>query len=380
MLKYTGMDSHPFWNLIEEFHTQESVERLNGVVGLAAVQRLRELLEPNWKVSATGRHPLEGKLRLGSEQNYWWLSHFVRKLDEVGEVPGSETVVSRLASADEYAGALAELDFALKLKLSGHQTRFVARNKQPTPDLVTKIQNQEVEVEITSFNPSDEDRRSMEAIGIIQVATLGKAVAGGVFGRVPSDGELNELKEDMQRAIGTAEETQDVVPVNIPGLLNILVADRGSASKLPEKWRGLIEMRTKTPLPKKDRLARLVEEKVKHHFSNTVPSVLVVYDRLTWAEKVREFFDDPQRDVEDVVGTFPNVVGVILVHPFTSHRPLEPERIDLETRSFLGYSMPDNEAERCIVWRNPMSEHPALESVISCFTEFPSNLERLFGS
>jgi hypothetical protein len=169
-----------------------------------------------------------------------------------------------------------------------------------------------------------------------------------------------------------------MVRLNIPGLLNCYIEPEDLPSEIPALWRGSFVMRSPSPRPKKDRLAMKIEEKAKSQLSRSKPSILVVYDRFSSPDEIERFFDE--KEVELVVGTFHNLEGVILVCPFNAWDSPPSRRVNKNGRTYVEYSLPDNEVERYVIWGNPMiSNRSVLEHIIDSLTDFPSNLARLLG-
>ena len=138
-------------------------------------------------------------------------------------------------------------------------------------------------------------------------------------------------------------------------------------------------MRTQSPRPKKDRLAKTIVEKAKAQLSRSKPSLLVIYDRFSNPDEPQGFLDE--KDIEIVVGTFPKLAGVILVFPFNPLDSPPPKRVNKNGRSYVEYSLSDSEVERCVIWGNPMVNHRSvLEPIIKCLTDFPDNLNKMFAS
>src|SRR2546422_347644 len=64
---------------------------------------------------------------------------------------------------------------------------------------------------------------------------------------------------------------RSMVELNIPGLLNCYIAPEDLTSEIPVPWRGSFVMRTQSPRPKKDRLAKTIVEKAKAQLSRSKP-------------------------------------------------------------------------------------------------------------
>ncbi len=359
------------------FHERAGKGDPSGSPGLEAIHSLREIFGRDWEPDA--RHPLRSKLAISSEPSYQWLIHFVRKLREFSRISGHEPILVRLRNSDTFPSALSEMEFALKLKRSGHSCKYVPVENAPTPDLIAEMENQLVDIEITSLNLPYEDNVGMEALSIITMMTIqANCVSGGLYSRVPKLSELEQVRKRAEEQIAIAKSEHKMVDLNIPGLLVCYIAPNDLASAIPESWRGSFVMRTKSPTPKTDRLAHTIEEKVKGQLSGSNPSVLVVYDRFSTTEGAQKMFNE--KEIELVVGAFKNLACVVLVCPFNSWDSFPPKRADKNGRSLVEYSLPDGECERCVIWKNIMADHQAVtESITNCVIDSPRNLTKLFA-
>ena len=375
----TATSVRDHWGFVLRFHEKVAPEHPSGKDGLRAILRIREILGPDFEPAGPGRHPLKSKFYQASEPNYKWLIHFARKLDELLQIAGHEHVLARFGDSDTYPAALAEMEFALKIRLFGFPCKFAFQRGKPSPDLVAEVAGQQTDIEITSLNAPYEDVAGIEALSsVTQITLQAKCTSGGVWGRIPRPGEMEEVKTKAQKAVEEANSDHKLVELNVPGLLSCYIAPNDIAAEIPAMWRGSFVMRTRSALPKRDRLARKIEEKAKSQLSSTKPGILAIYDRLSSPDEVKQLFDE--KEIELMVGTFPNLAGALLVYPFSAHEPPLPQRVDNERRVYLEYSLPDNEAERCVIWGNPLHDHRlVLEPVVKCLIEFPTRLSQLFG-
>src|SRR5438093_13577863 len=103
-------------------------------------------------------------------------------------------------------------------------------------------------------------------------------------------------------------------------------------------------MRTHSPRPKKDRLAMKIEEKAKSQLARSIPGILVVYDRFSSPDESQRVFDE--KEIELVVGTFPNLAGVSLVFPFNAWDSPPPKRMTRSDRTPVEYSRPARGGDR----------------------------------
>ncbi len=365
-----------FWDYTVKFQEKANRDLRNGKAGLVALAKIHDLLGPYWNETKQ-RHALRNHLQLASQLNNDWLAQFAGQLEELRRIPGSRKVLTRLGSSETYAAASGELDFALKLRLRNYHVEFVPTSQETTPDLSVRLGEKIVGVEITSLNTPSEDSLSVDAFSAVLGPTFNHGtVAGGILGHVPTLKEITKLKEAVEQASKTAVQDHRMMKVNVPGLLMCFVAPSDLRGEIPQMWRGSFVMNTRTPKPKKDRLARTIEEKAKSQLLNWEPGLLVVYDRFSSPEEMEWFFDE--RDIGLLVGTFPNLAGVILIHPFSSFDKMEPRLKESEGRTLVEYSLPVSGAERCVIWANPMTDHETIiRSIIECLKNFPTNLGAL---
>ncbi len=366
-----------FWDYILKLHESGiSVVDPSGKAGLEAVYSIRDIFGAD--CDPDPRHPLRPKLSISSEPSYQWLIHFVRKLRELSRISGHEPVLARLRQSTTFPSASSEMEFALKLKLNGHPCKFVPLKSEPTADVIVELKNQEVDVELTSLNLPYEDEMGIQALSLVtMIAIQAGCVAGGLWSRVPRLKELDEVRKIALSRVSEAKTEHKMVELNVPGLLMCYIAPSDLSSEIPKMWLGSFVMRTKSQTPMKDRLAHAIEEKVKTQLSGSNPAVLVVYDRFSTPESTEQMFSE--KEIELVVGAFRNLAGVILVSPFNSWDQLPPKRADKNGRSFVEYSLPDGECERCVIWKNIMVDHQSvIEPIIDCLIDSPRNLSTLF--
>lgn len=144
-----------YWDVIEFLHTEHAREFPHTQKAVAAVKRLRVLLEPHWKIHGPQGHPLDRYLRVAPHPVK--LSHLLAKLETLRLIPGHERVLRRIGSSADFTTAWYEADFALKLVLEGHGCRFLEEDGTPRADLLADIDGEDWEVEVTSLNPPRED-------------------------------------------------------------------------------------------------------------------------------------------------------------------------------------------------------------------------------
>ncbi len=303
---------------------------------------------------------------------------FFQETRTTEKVEGSDDPIARLGVAEEYAGAWAELDFALRLQLAGIPCEFIPRTPIPTPDLCCEIKDEKVDVEVTSIARPDEDMVSLWIMGEITGHLFQQGcVGGGLFGKEPNQGEAKQLLEKVVDAAQRAKENHQKEIVNVPGLLTCYVVPEDLASEIPKEWLGHFEMATRTPTPTSDRLRRKIDEKAKRQLSGSKAGFLVVHNLYSSQEEMIKLADNI--DVGAKIGTFPSLVGTMLVQSFLSYDPLNPIFSHKDRTVFLEHHMLDGEAERSVIWSNPIVAdlRRLFDSLIECQRNLPANLTSL---
>src|SRR2546427_10749277 len=118
------------WDEVEDLHDVRSEQ--------SAVQRLREVLEPHWQpVHWLREHPLANQLLTTWRSER--LLHLAKKLNQFVQIEGSERVLTRLGSPDFYLTGSHEMDFALKIRLSGQGCRLIGEGSRSRPDLLATL-------------------------------------------------------------------------------------------------------------------------------------------------------------------------------------------------------------------------------------------------
>ena len=365
------------------FHESASSGCDSGEDGLKAVQYLESLLRDNWEEPQSLDHPLQSKLRQASEPNYLWLVHFAQKLQRLSSIKGSEGVIKKLAIASEYNGALAELDFALKLHLAGIRVEFVEASPQAqTPDLIAEFDEHPAGIEITSMNLPDEAKRSSDAFGHVHSNLFyNKVTGGGVICDLRTPDDVRELKHVVEEAVDEALKKNKMVKRNYPGLVTLYVAPRDLAHEIPEHSRGKFRTWSRSSLQKKEQIIRKIQTKGKsNQLQEKGPGLLVIYDRFLPAEESMQFFEDPADDVGAVLATYPVLSALILIAPPYLFESVTERVLSKEHRVYIEHSLPDREGERIIVWKNRHANCPFPEVLVNVLENYPRDLSRLFGS
>ncbi len=378
------MENPNAWTTLLQFHQRAYSKSPNGEAGLAAVRKVHELFGPDWNCTYEPQHYLKHRLWTANEPSYGWLVHFAQKLEFLSTIPGSGDIISRLDNRASYWAAWSELDFTLKLALGGFDCRFIPTSRaSPTPDLLATRDQLTLIAEITSMNPMPREGLSFGIFMAVEMAALRqRATVRGFFSRVPSELELDQIEDKVREASKEANEKKRPIKVNMHGLMTVFVAPRDLVSEIPARWRDGFSMKGFHRVPLADRLARTIREKVKAQLGESKTALVAIYDQLSFEKlfgprEEEKFFEDPA--IELLLGTYPNLLGAVLIQPLVSVLELETKRTVAEEGILLEHSLPDFEAERCVVWRNLLSDDSSsLNLLVDCLENFPARLRLLY--
>lgn len=365
-----------FWDSICEFHEACVRDNPTDDRGLRAVRFIRSMLEEHWSSEPVARHPLIQRLSWASSQNNAWLDLHARKLGAAARVPGFSLVCPRLGHPAEYLAAMAEVEVALKLSVSGHEVSFVARARDPTPDLVAILESSSFNVEVSYLNPPDEERRIQQLFSeIITVGMMLKVSTGGPISRAPSAKELTEFMARVRAAAEQSKSEQRVVRVNKPGLATVYLAPHHLVNEMPEDSRHSFRIVPPTRWPIERQIGRKIEEKAAALSSNGRSGLLVIYSGMVGLAEATKLFEEPADDVFAVLASYPRIAGLVLAVPmrYTPEAGDEPTRSN-EHRTLVTRRSSTDEREVSVVWRNPHADKPLPDSVVAALEAYPDRM------
>ncbi len=364
-----------FWDHIIQFHELAKKDFRDADEGRKAVRFIRSVLEPVWHDELSGQHPLRSRLGWAGARNYEWLEQYALKLHIATGIPGFDAVLARQGRPDEYVGALAEIEVALKLHLSGLEVSFVPPGDLASPDLMVEVGKTVFNIEVTSLNPADEESRATDLMSIITVAQMRKAVTGGYISRAPRQDEFEKLGDRVVKAIERAYEEHSVEKVSVPGLALIYAAHRDLAASLPEDCRGSFRFIQPYPRSTEERLGRILRNKAEQTFTGDRPGLLVVYARMIGLEGVTSLYEDLRDDIGAVIPSFPKLSGLIVTAPLSGVGVPENEGKKVEGDRTLLYSKPSvDEFEATVTWRNPHADVAIPSEVLEAFEGYSARL------
>lgn len=370
-----------YWNALLDFHQNAQGNSPNGAEGLDAIRRIHVLLGPTWNCSYVPGHYLKHHLWAAHQLANDWLIQFARKLEILATIPGSQAIFHRLESRASYWGAWSELDFALKLSLGGFQCRFIpTTRKDPTPDLHATRGEVDLVVEITTMDPRPSQGLAFAAMHAMQWSAFQKkCTARGHISRIPSVKDIDQIERTVTGACEEANKTQGLVRVDLPELMTCFIAPWDHESEIPEEWRHMITAKGSRKLSMVERLSKLVSKKSKHQLTNARTGLVVIYDQLHFMDAhgpmEREAESEETGAIGDLLATFSQVLGTVLIRPFASVRDRNTNNEEYGDTYILERSLPGSEGERLAVWRNPVSpEDCTFDLIMDCLRDYPPNL------
>jgi hypothetical protein len=370
-----------FWDTVVAFH--ESILKEKPSPGyestLRAVKYIRNVLEPNWVEQDSPRHPITSKVRVSYGPFNRWLEQFARKLSLMKEFEGTDGLIKRLASLDQYSSARFEMEVGLALSLGGFEARFIlADQSKPSADIKATQGNREFVVEVSTLNRSQNELRALELSGwMASVSFTSGMTAGGMLNGIGYSPRLVALaKEEVSSAFEKAKSSHRVQQVSIPGFARIWVAPKDSASQMPEGVAGMFAL---TNAPEKDlqiRLEAKIRDKLEQISGEELDSVLVVYSEAAGWQSLEDLFNGPAHEIDVVINTIPSLMGLSLAGFGGLLRSQEPPKSKESMTLFMSEIGPQ-EPYAFLNWANKYSSHPMPSGVFQAFQNYPVNLQRL---
>ena len=148
---------------------------------------------------------------------------------------------------------------------------------------------------------------------------------------------------------------------------------------MPKKYAGISQVSARTPLPVRDRIARIIDRKARGQLNSQESSILVFYDRIS-SETVRQLSDDHSIPVK--IATLPNFAAVVLIHPIWNPFAVSNVKVGVEVKwdlTVINHQVPNGEAEECLLWENSEEKghSETIQLLKECLEEYPVNLARL---
>jgi hypothetical protein len=308
-----------FWDNMVRFRENLDKEHSSPSLAMAlkAVQYIRATLEPNFQLQKASIHPLVQRLQFSEYSNNLWLEQFARKLQAVKTLEGSESLLYRLGTPEEYLAARFEMEAGLALMLTGSHIEYVpAQPPDPTPDIIVKIKNTQYTVEVTSLNRSAQELKFIQFEGWVSAFCFRNGVTyGGILSAINiSDKVISEMKLQIEAAVKEANTNRTVVTINRPGFATLSIAPRDLASQMPEGTSGMTSFNSPYERRFEEKITRAVEKKMKQIQQNDA-SFLVMFSDIGHFTDMESIFKEWLDRVGLTLGTFPQLMGVNLGTP-----------------------------------------------------------------
>lgn len=373
-----------YWDRIVRSHERMSKDIPTGEVGLKAVRFIRSFFEQGGCERLHINHPLYNRLKVGFDPNYLWLVQYVRKLLTANSLTGFDWVARRLIDHREFLGAHNEIEVALKLHLEGLPVSFSGINTRPTPDLILRIGNETIRAEVSSLHPPDEETRVWKLHDhIITSSFLQGVISGGFVRKIPSLKTLNEVANQVNKAIQRVKEARIVEKLNIEGVITIYLSPRDMMDQIPEDCRGRYYLIQPHRRPIEEKIQRKIEEKSRQLFGYDEPVILFLYTQMIDRQRVYELFKREIDEIPFILATYPKLLGLVLTVPHLEIKivsALESDSLRKEFKDnkvFLESEAGVYQYESSIIWKNPHADHSFPIDIQHALETYPSNLTNL---
>ena len=338
---------------------------------------MRLMLEDDWPLESTARHPLITRLGWASSANNAWLDVYSRKLKAASRIPGFSIVRPRLGRPTDYLAAFSELEVALKLSLSGHNVSFVPRSGDPTPDLIAFSKSSApFNVEITSLNRPDQERQIQQLFeGIVHEGLRCGLSTGGTISRAPNSDQLAKFIFRVKQEADRAKAEHKMLRVNMEGVSTVYLAPPDLAELIPEDSRHVFRMIQPRRWSIEEQIGKKLKEKADALAMGGLPGVLVIYSWMVDRDEIMRLFQSRGDDVGPSLASYPGVSGLVLTgsvndgaanaNPPTQH---DKHRVLVNRRSST------DERELSVIWRNVHADEPLHDSLIEALEDYPNHV------
>jgi len=374
-----------YWEWVVKSHEKMSKDFPTGEEGFKAVLFLRSFFEHIGCEVIPRDHPFQNRLSVGMEPNYQWLVQYTRKLLTASSIKGFKSVAKRLANPREYLAAHNEIDVALKLYLQKLDVTFSERSSEPKPDLIVDIGRDMIGVEVTSLNPPDEEMRVQMLVSqIITSSFLKEATTGGFVSKVPSSfAKIQEIIDQLNKAIDQAKESRKVEKLNFEGVATIYVAPRDMADQIPEDCRNSYRYVQTHRKPVEEQISKKIREKSKQIFPYSDAGLLFLYTEMIDKQAIFQLFERGMDDVEVVLASYPKLLGLVLTVPHLGIHVVSAVKSDdlrkgfKDSKAFLESEAGVYQYESSIIWKNVHANQIFPEDILHALENYSSNLTNL---
>jgi hypothetical protein len=368
-----------YWDDYQLFHSHGFKDIAEWRPYKSAVDALEKIFKPLIKDEDMRYHPALSRFMMGYLEHYKWMDQFARVLLRAQSIPGIEKVWSRLASPVEYQNALSEIETSLLFALAGNDVRFVDCCQCQTPDLIVKLNGEDVNVEITSLNSSDLDNYVMLFMNAVMRAQFEKKIVTcGHLNAPRKKSDIDDVISEFNEAVLKASEGETIENVLIPGLANIWVASKKGDLKLPPKGWGSFSFGQRYGRSIEERIERKIHEKTGQLTHDNKPSILFIHSRVQDMPSDLELYISQYDRIESFLATCPGIVELILIGPETftpqvsySDSPLSSNKVCLSYPSINWRERP------CVVWTNKYSEYKNDISTVQLIQDLSNYIKNL---
>jgi hypothetical protein len=297
------------------------------------------------------------------------------------EIEGTDSIIKRLASLEQYPSARFEMEVGLALRMSGFEVRFIpASQSMPSADIMAITESREFVVEVSTLNRSQNELRAMELSNwVASVSFTSGMTAGGMLNGMRYSPQLVTLaKEEVSSAFERARSNHSVQEVNIPGFVRIWVAPKDTASQMPEGVAGMFSL---TNAPEKDLQSRLetkIREKMSQISGEGLDSVLVIFSDVAGWQSLEDLFKKPANEIDVVINTIPSLMGITLAgFGGLLRSPQSEQPQSKESMTLFMSEIGTQEPYAFLNWTNRYSTRPLPARFFSAFQNYPTNMNGL---
>jgi len=374
-----------YWDRTIRFHERASKDIPSGKEGTSAVRFLRAFFEQRGYDSLDINHPLNNRLRVIFHHNCLWLMQYAQKLFEVSSLSGfDDHVAKRLGISSEYLNANNEIEVALKLHLEGLPVSFTRDRALSTPDLITRINNKTIRVEVSSFQPSDEETLIQNLYDNIILSCIPNGITWcGFVNRIPSRNKLIEILKQVKETINLVKETNKVERLYFEGIATIILAPNNLSNQMPEDCRGNFSFKGPPTRNIEEKIQRKIKDKSKQLFNFDEPVVLYLYTQMINRQVISNLFLKEMDEISFILATYPKLSGLILTVP---HQRIEvPSALKADSlqksyyknKSFLEYDAGFYQYESTVIWMNQYAKQQFPTEIQHALDRYPENLTKL---
>ncbi|MHA1222775.1 MAG: hypothetical protein ACTSP3_05875 [Candidatus Heimdallarchaeaceae archaeon] len=357
------------WSILEIFHkshlksNQLSYEGVKAFIEIANFAKKRKFKVP--------RHP-SFNVRFGSTIYYNWLIKVNKLIKIISSIPNYKPRLKRFFNESDYfksLSALYELETALRLKLQGISVAFtVEKSPDKTPDIEIKINNQCYNLEITTINNPDDDKKKQEFLQkLVGLEIKNKVKFGGIIYEVPKHPQ-NEILSKIENKIIEAKEKRKITKMIDKGKFTLEFAPRELKEKM--KLTGFVFIH-KELNSIEDKIISVIKDKSEQLYVNQHPGILCIYGGSRTFD-IESIYSKAFDKINFYLQTLPELSGLVLslysdFYPIKDFKPLK----QFNNSKLLVVLKPGfGETEQSIIWKNQLATHSLPKEFINSYQTF----------